>query len=236
MKLHLGHVFLIILGFQVAGPANADWIRINIDELDRVHPAIDAAAGARVCAEVLTAPPAARQAVQRIEALDTTTSANGIVVLNDPGGGLNPLFFEGRIRFIIEAQGYCPVSCDIDFYWSHDPVAGEQSVGEANCDLLLHSSMQEGSSNCRVGTARDYNYVNNRVYYNARGQQLRLDDIDGYYQINTGDTRDRPMNCNGRDPISVPVVPELVPTNPITTRPTLPSGPIDPTRVVPTRP
>ena len=219
---HLARTAIIAFAF-LASPAFADWFTVDVRTASS-----QPIAGVTVCPVVLETSRRLLPAVQLINGARLTTNQYGYATFDEPFDGSTRLFFEGRIRFLVFADGYCPAACDVDFYWSHNPSSPHSVPEDYSCWLNMQWA-ENGSYGCRQGRTNTTNLMNlDNTFVNESGAYIRIADIDGELQSHFGMPRVGYDHCPSQREISIPVVPDIVPTNPVISRPAIPTSPIDP--------
>lgn len=214
-----------------ATAASADWFRVRV-RTEANTPVV----GATVCPVVLESPRAALPATGLINGARQMTNQQGFASFEEPQERWTNLFFEGRIRFLVFADGYCPAACDVDFYWSHQESTPRSVPEDYSCNLNMQWA-EPGGYSCRHGRTNTTNLMNlSNSFIDENGQYTVIADIDGELQRHFGVPRVGYERCPRRHEPVVPVVPELVPTNPVVTQPRIPTSPIDPNVAEPVLP
>ncbi len=237
MKFFIPYIFIAAaLACTPAAAQESPWVSFSI-----VNAGTNGSAnvtGATVCARVMSHHRNAGDAANLITGMTTQTDSVGYANFYLPGSGRGPLFFEGRVQFVIDFPQRCPVACEIDFYWDYTPGNTQPSMGETrNCTVDLNPA-RHGNFHCDGNHVYDVQYQRGqRVHTPAPGGlPVDLVDVDGAYHIVYGDHPDHPVHCGLTRQIDRPRAPELLQENPVILRPQVPTGPVDPTRVQPSLP
>lgn len=219
------------LVFSLLAPAAyADWFGVSVRTEANI-PVV----GATVCPVVLEAPRAALPATGLINGARQITNQEGFASFSEPEERWTNLFFEGRIRFLVFADGYCPAACDVDFYWSHQNSMPRSVPEDYRCSLNMQWA-EPGGYSCRVGRTNTANLMNlSNSFIDENGEYTVIADIDGEILTHYGETRVGMDRCPRRQ-VQVPAIPEIVPQNPALPRPTPPGTPVDPNVIQPQLP